>query len=90
MNTLEHPKKLFSELRIVGWVWKDKNYLSTWEGKTERWEVRNVDPMQIKYMFSSEHRKPFDDIAEVVPFTGRDYTDKLVVIAFTDNQDDTH
>lgn len=81
---MDRPKQLFSELRIVGWSWKGKSYLSSWYGKTERWEVRNVDPTQIKHMFSAKERKAFDDVAEVVPFTGDVPTDKLVVIAFTD------
>ena len=80
-------KKLFSELRIVGWIWKGRSYLSSWYGKTERWEVRNVDPDQIEHMFIPAERRPFDDIAEVVPFTGNDTKDKLVVIAFTDGPD---
>jgi len=81
---MERPKKFFSELRIVGWSWKGQSYLSSWYGKTERWEVRNVDPTQIKHMFSAKERQAFDDVAEVVPFTGDLSTDTLVVIAFTD------
>jgi len=75
-------KKLFSELRIVGWSWNGKHYLSSWYGDTERWEVRNVDPTYIKHMFSSVERKVYDNVAEIVPFEGNDYKDKLVVIAF--------